>query len=67
MKALRSNWDGEYDISIEFKDFLVDYGIFSQFIAPYTPQQNGVAKKRDIILLDMVHSMISYSSLPTLF
>ena len=32
-----------------------------------TPQQNGVSERRNITLLDMVRSMLSYSSLPELF
>ncbi|RVX04672.1 Copia protein [Vitis vinifera] len=35
--------------------------------APGTPQQNGVAEKRNHTLLDMMRSMMSYSSLPTSF
>ena len=34
---------------------------------PGTPQQNGVAERRNIILLDMVRSMLSYSLLPISF
>ena len=42
-------------------------GIVSQLSAPGTPQQNGVAKKRNRTLLDMVRSMLSYSSLSISF
>ncbi|RVW82191.1 Retrovirus-related Pol polyprotein from transposon TNT 1-94 [Vitis vinifera] len=35
--------------------------------APKTPQQNGVAERRNRTLLDMMRSMMSYSSLPTSF
>ena len=35
--------------------------------APGQPQQNGVAKRRNQILLDMVRSMMSYASLPNSF
>ena len=34
---------------------------------PGTPQQNGEAEKRNRALLDMMRSMLSYSSLPTSF
>ena len=40
-------------------------GIVSQLIAPRTPQQNGVVERRNQTLLDMMRSMLSYSSLPT--
>ena len=42
-------------------------GIISQLSAPGTPQQNGVSKRRNRTLLDMVRSMLSYSSLPESF
>ena len=35
--------------------------------APGTPQQNGVAKRRNKTLLDIVWSMLSYSTLPISF
>ena len=63
LKTLRSYRGGEY-LDIEFKDHLLQHGIVSQLIAPGTPQQNGVAERRNRTLLDMVRSMMSYSSLP---
>ncbi|RYA77910.1 hypothetical protein DD594_28040, partial [Enterobacter cloacae complex sp. 4DZ1-17B1] len=35
---------GEY-VSTEFKDFCNRRGIRRQFTAPYTPAQNGIAKR----------------------
>ena len=35
--------------------------------APGTPQQNGVAERRNWTILDMVRSMLSYSTLPISF
>ena len=35
--------------------------------APRTPQQNGVAERRNMTLLDMVKSLLSYSTLPISF
>ena len=63
LKTLRSYRGGEY-LDTEFKDHLLQHGIVSQLIAPGTPQQNGVAEMRNRTLLDMVRSMMSYSSLP---
>jgi len=34
---------------------------------PYTPQQNGVAERRNRTLMDMVRSMMAYSDLPLSF
>ena len=66
LKTLRPDRGGEY-LDNEFKDFLVEHGILSQLTAPGTPQQNGVAERRNRTLLDMMRSMFSYSSLPISF
>ena len=46
IKAIRSDRGGEY-LSNEFIDHLVQNGILSQLFAPRTPQQNGVAERRN--------------------
>ena len=66
LKTLRSDRGGEY-LDNEFEDYLLEHGIVSQLTAPGTPQQNGVAERRNRTLLDMVRSMMSYSSLPPSF
>ena len=66
LKTLRSDRGGEY-LDTEFTDHLIENGILSQLSAPGDPQQNGVAERRNRTLLDMVRSMISYSSLPVSF
>nr|GEV83510.1 zinc finger, CCHC-type [Tanacetum cinerariifolium] len=38
-------------------------GIIPESIAPYTPQQNGISKKKNRVLKEMVNSMLSYSGL----
>ena len=63
---LRSDRGGEY-LDTEFKDHLIEHDIVSQLTAPGTPQQNGVVERRNRTMLDMVRSMISYSSLPLSF
>ncbi|KAJ9561618.1 hypothetical protein OSB04_006778 [Centaurea solstitialis] len=50
-----------------FKTFKVEVEnqlSFNQFTMPRTPQQNGVAERRNRTLMDMVRSMIANSSLP---
>ena len=64
--CLLSDRGGEY-LDTEFKDHLIEHGIVSQLTAPGTPQQNGVAERRNRTMLDMVRSMMSYSSLPLSF
>ena len=66
IKQLRSDRGGEY-LSGEFKFYLTQVGIVSQLSAPGTPQKNGVAERRNKTLLEMVRSMLSYSSLPISF
>ena len=62
IKAIRSDCSGKYLLG-DFKDFLTQNGIVSQLISPGTPQQNGVAEIRNRTLLEMVRSMMSYSTL----
>ena len=66
IKTLRSDRGGEYLLG-EFEDHLKEEGIISQLTAPGIPQQNGVSERRNRILMDMVRSMMSYSSLSDSF
>ena len=62
LKVLQSDRGGEY-IDYEFTDYLIENGIVSQLTAPSTPSQNRVTEQRNRTLLDMVRSMMSYSTL----
>ena len=42
-------------------------GLYPKLTAPRTPQQNGVTKRRNMTLLEMVRLMMSYSTLPISF
>ncbi|KAL6332044.1 hypothetical protein AAG906_020403 [Vitis piasezkii] len=66
IKVLRSNSGGEY-ISNEFQDFLQSKGIISQRSCPLTPQQNGVAKRKNRHLLDVIRTLLLDSSVPPHF
>ena len=66
IKAIRSYQGGEYLLG-DFKDYLTQNGIVSQLTVPGTPQQIGVAKRRNMTLIEMVRSMMSYSTLPISF
>ena len=66
IKAIRFDRGGKY-LPGDFKDYLTKNGIVSQLTAVGTPQQNGIAKRRNRTLLDMVKSMMSYSTLPISF
>ena len=75
IKIVRSDRYGEYYGRFDeggrragpFARYLQDNGIVFQYTAPGTPQQNGVAKRRNLTLKDMVRSKISKTVLPTLF
>ena len=56
IKAIQSDRGGKYLLR-DFKDYLTKNGIISQLTALWTPQQNGVAERRNMTLLDMVRSM----------
>jgi len=47
-----------------FVIFLQEQGIIAQYTVPGSPSQNGVAKRRNQSLKDMVRSMISNFNLP---
>nr|GEU52590.1 putative retrotransposon protein [Tanacetum cinerariifolium] len=66
IKSLCFDREGEY-ISQEFLDHLKDHGIITHRTPPYTPQHNGVSKRRNRTLLDMVRSMMSQTTLPKSF
>nr|GEX24373.1 hypothetical protein [Tanacetum cinerariifolium] len=52
IKSLRFDRGGEY-MSQEFLDHLKDHGIIAHRTPPYTPQHNGVSKRKNRTLLDM--------------
>ncbi|RVX08125.1 Retrovirus-related Pol polyprotein from transposon TNT 1-94 [Vitis vinifera] len=72
IKAVKSDRGGEYYGRYDetgrnpgpFAKFLLECGIDARYTLPGTPQQNGVAERRNRTLLDMVRCMLSNSSLP---
>lgn len=62
IKVLRSDRGGEY-ISNEMKQFLKSEGIESQLTTPYTPEQNGVAERKNRYLMEMTRCMLIDSKL----
>nr|GEV18837.1 zinc finger, CCHC-type [Tanacetum cinerariifolium] len=59
VKTLRADRGGEYYDHVYFQYV----GIIHETTAPYTPQQNGIAERKNRALKEMVNSMLSYSSL----
>ena len=66
IKTLRTDRGHEY-LSDQFKSFCDEKGIARQLTIPHTPQQNGVAERRNRTLLDMVRSMMAQANLPIFF
>ena len=72
IKIVRSDRGGEYygrytengQAPGPFAKFLQEHGIIAQYTMPGSPDQNGVAERRNRTLLDMVRSMLSNSNLP---
>jgi transposase InsO family protein len=63
IKILRSDNGGEYT-SKEFVNFCKDVGIKRELTTPYNPQQNGVAERKNITILEAVKTMIHDQDLP---
>ncbi|GKA43533.1 zinc finger, CCHC-type containing protein [Tanacetum coccineum] len=59
IKCLRTDRGGEYYDPRYFQST----GIIHQVTAPYTPQQNGIAKRKNRTLMDMLNSIMSHSGL----
>jgi transposase InsO family protein len=57
-------YDGLGQCPGPFAKLLERHGICAQYTMPGTPQQNSVAERRNLTLMDMVRSMLSNSSLP---
>jgi transposase InsO family protein len=72
IKIVTSDRGGEYygrhtpygQVPGPFARFLQETGIVAQYSMPGEPRQNGVAERRNRTLMDMVRSMMSYSTLP---
>ena len=66
IKCLRTDRGGEYN-SKEFTEFCSTHGITRQLTAAYTPQQNGVAERKNRTIMNMVRSMLSEKQMPKEF
>ncbi|CAO2836221.1 unnamed protein product [Amaranthus hypochondriacus] len=66
LKTLRSDRGGEYKSNL-FKNYCKATGIRQQFTASYTPQQNGIAERKNRTILDMTRSILKERGLPKQF
>ena len=63
VKCIRSDGGGEY-FSNEFSDYLQKHGIQRQFTCRYTPQQNGVAKRKNRHIAEVAQALMSEKNVP---
>jgi transposase InsO family protein len=66
IKKIRSDNGTEFKNS-QIEGFLEDEGIKHEFSSPYTPQQNGVVKRKNRTLLDMARTMLDEYKTPDRF
>ncbi|WZY94095.1 hypothetical protein YC2023_066424 [Brassica napus] len=66
IKILRSDNGGEYT-SYAFKSHLDHHGILHQTSCPYTPQQNGVAERKNRHLMEVARSLMFQANVPKRF
>ena len=66
IKCLRTDRGGEFTSS-EFNEFCERNGVKRQLTAAYTPQQNGVAERKNQIVMNMVRYMLSNKKVPKNF
>ena len=63
IRRLRSDRGGEYESS-QFRELCEKSGIIHETTAPYTPEQNGIAERKNRTLKDMMNAMLNSSGLP---
>ena len=66
IKIFRSDNGGEYT-SHSFKQHLAKHGVIHQTSCPYTPQQNGVAERKNRHLMEVARSMMFHTNVPKRF
>ena len=57
IKVLRTDGGGEYTSKM-FEKFGAEHGVDHEVTAPYTPQHNGIAERRNRTILDMARCML---------
>ncbi|XP_075494791.1 uncharacterized protein LOC142532361 [Primulina tabacum] len=62
IKVLRSDRGGEY--KSPFAKFCAQHGIKHERTAPYSPQQNGIAERKNRTLKEMMNALLLSSGLP---
>lgn len=52
---------------MEFSDYCKEQGIRRQLTTAYTPQQNGIAERKNRTVMNMVRSMLKTRKVPKVF
>ncbi|KMQ86250.1 retrovirus-related pol polyprotein from transposon tnt 1-94 [Lasius niger] len=66
IKCLQSDNGREY-VNQDFDQLLRKHGILRRLTAPYNPEQNGVAERRNRTLMEMARCLLIQSELPPTF
>jgi transposase InsO family protein len=66
IKCLRSHGRGEY-FSNEFDEYLKKQGIQRKYSCSYSPQQNGVAERKNKHIVEVARAMLNEKNLPNYF
>ena len=66
IKVLRTDRGGEFTSTV-FELFCDEQGIKRQLTAPYTPEQNGVAERKNRTVVEMARSMLKQKEIPDCF
>ncbi|CAD7001003.1 unnamed protein product [Ceratitis capitata] len=66
IRALQTDNGREY-CNEQFDTFLSEFGIKRRLTAPYTPQQNGMAERKNRTLVEMARCMMKYADAPPSF
>ncbi|KAJ9567763.1 hypothetical protein OSB04_003729 [Centaurea solstitialis] len=66
VKVIRSDNGTEFK-NADLNNFCEEKGIERQYSAPRTPQQNGVAERRNMTLIEAARTMLADSKLPITF
>jgi transposase InsO family protein len=57
VKNIRSDNGTEFK-NTQIEDYLDEEGIKHEFLTPYTPQQNGVAERKNMTLIEIAKTML---------
>ncbi|GJS36321.1 retrovirus-related pol polyprotein from transposon TNT 1-94 [Tanacetum coccineum] len=65
--SIRTDHGKEFDNEVQFGEFCNANGITHNFLAPRTPQSNGVVERKNRTLQEMSRTMLNEQSLPQKF